>query len=101
MDNNKSSEEVARDVEQTRNDAKQALRIAGKVWSGENAVGSAWRSTKGTYFRVQDKVLDKAYAADEAVRENIYATLGITLVVGTVLGFFLTNKPQSRKKRKE
>lgn len=96
----KSKEEATRDVEQTRAEAKHALRNAGEVWSGENAVASVWRSTKRTYYRVQDKVLDQAYDADKAVRKNIYATLGISLAVGTVLGYFLTNKPPSRKKRR-
>jgi len=100
MENDKSKEEVARDVEQTRNEAKRALRTAGEIWSGKNAVASAWRSTKGSYFRVQDQILDKAYATDEMVRENVYATLGISLAAGAILGYFLTSKPQSRKKQK-
>ena len=97
---NRSKEEVARDVEQTRAEAKRAFKNAGQVWSGENAIASAWRSTKGTYFKAHDKVVDSAYAADDLVRENVYATLGISLIVGAALGYFLTNKPQSKKNRK-
>jgi len=94
----KSKEEISRDVEKTRSEAKRALRNVGEVWSGKNAVASAWRSTKGTYFRAQDKVVDAAQATDDRIRSNIYASVGIALGVGAIIGFFATNKP-ARKKR--
>ena len=95
----RSKEEVARDVEQTRAEAKRAVRNAGEVWSGQNAVASAWRSTKGTYFRAHDKVLDGAYAVDDTVHENIYAAIGIALGLGALVGYFATSKPLRRKRK--
>jgi hypothetical protein len=64
MDTDRSLKEVRQDVENTRADAKRALRNVGEVWSGRNAVASAWRSTKQTYWRTQDKVADTVYGAD-------------------------------------
>jgi ElaB/YqjD/DUF883 family membrane-anchored ribosome-binding protein len=98
MDTDRSLKEVKQDVENTRADAKRALRNVGEVWSGRNAVASAWRSTKQTYWRTQDKVADTVYGADKSVRENVYMSAGIALGVGAILGYFLTNK--SRKKKK-
>jgi ElaB/YqjD/DUF883 family membrane-anchored ribosome-binding protein len=94
----KSKEEIARDVDQTRSEAKRALRNVGEVWTGKNAVASAWRSTKGSYFRAQDKVVDVAQATDDRIRSNIYASLGIALGVGAIIGFFITDK-RSRKRK--
>jgi ElaB/YqjD/DUF883 family membrane-anchored ribosome-binding protein len=96
----KSKEEVARDVEQTRSEAKRALRNVGEVWSGKNAVASAWRSTKGTYFRAQDKVLDAAETTDDTIRSHVYASIGIALGVGAIVGFFVTNKPSKKKRNR-
>ncbi len=91
-------EEAARDAEQTRSEARRALRNAGDVWSGQNAVASAWRSTKGGYFRAQDKVIETAAVADDAIRTNIYASVGIALGVGAIIGFFVTKKPRHKKR---
>jgi ElaB/YqjD/DUF883 family membrane-anchored ribosome-binding protein len=95
---NRSREEVVRDVEQTRAEAKRAFRNAGEVWSGRNAVASAWRSTKRTYWRTHDKIADTAYAADTTVRENVYPSVGVALSIGAVLGYFLTSKPTKKRK---
>jgi ElaB/YqjD/DUF883 family membrane-anchored ribosome-binding protein len=100
METNRSRQEVARDVESTRNEARRALRNAGEVWSGRNAIASAWRSTKRKYYTAQDKISESAYVADNTVRENVYPSVGIALGVGAILGYFLTRKPQPRHKRK-
>ncbi|MEO6184276.1 MAG: hypothetical protein ABIP71_14450 [Verrucomicrobiota bacterium] len=89
----KSKKETTRDVEQTRAEAKRAFREAGDVWSGKNAVASAWRSTKGTYLRAQDKVVESVEATDDVIRSNLYSSIGIALGVGAIIGFFCTNKP--------
>ena len=95
----KSKEEVSRDVEQTRAEAKEALRDVGEVWSGKNAVASAWRSTKGTYFRAQDAVVGAAQTTDQTLRSNIYSSLGIAFVVGATVGFFVTRKSTRKSVR--
>lgn len=94
----KSKEEIAEDVEQTRADAKYALENAREVWSGRNAAAATWRSTKGAYFRAQDKIVDTAEAADETIRSNIYSSIGIALGAGALLGFFLARKSKRRAK---
>jgi ElaB/YqjD/DUF883 family membrane-anchored ribosome-binding protein len=94
----KTTEEAARDVEQTRTEARRALKNVGEVWSGRNAVASAWRTTKGGYLRTQDKVVNKVAVADDTIRTNVYASVGIALGLGGILGFFLTKKPR-RKSR--
>ena len=40
------------------------------------------------YDDVKDKVVEKAKAADEVVRENPYRAIGIALGVGALVGFF-------------
>lgn len=95
----KSKEEIAQDVEETRVEAKRALRNVGDVWKGKNAIASAWRSTKGGYFRAQEMVVDAVETTDDKLRSNIYKSLGITIGIGAILGFFLTNRPRLRKRR--
>lgn len=99
METNKSLEEARLDVEQTRAEAKRAWRNASEVWSGRNAVASAWRSTKQTYWRTQDKVADKIYEADQTVRNNVYASVGIALGMGALLGYLLTGRPREKRNR--
>lgn len=95
----KSKEEIARDVEETRAAAQRAFREAGEVWSGKNAVASAWRSTKGTYFRAQDKVLGAARASDDQIRSHIYSAVGIAFAVGVIAGFFAIRKRKEKTSR--
>ena len=97
----RSKEEVARDVEETTAEVQHALREAGEVWSGKNAVASVWRSTKGSYFRAQDKVIDAARVTDDQIRSNIYSSIGIAFAVGTIVGFFATRKPQRKTKNRQ
>lgn len=94
----RSKEEVTRDVEQTRLATKRALKNAGEVWSGRNAIASAWRSTKSTYLRTQDKIADTAYVANKQVHQNVYTALGAALGIGAILGYFLTKKPSRKRK---
>ncbi len=97
----KSKEEIARDVEQTRLQAKHALQNAGEVWTGKNAVASAWRSTKGSYFRAHDKVLETVENTDETIRTNLYSTLGIATGFGALLGFLKAGKSRKSAKLKD
>jgi len=92
----RSKEDIARDVELTRLAAKRAFKNAVDIWSGKNAVASAWRSTRRAYLRTQDKIADTVYAADTVVQENIYVSAGIAAGLGTILGYFLTSKPRKR-----
>jgi ElaB/YqjD/DUF883 family membrane-anchored ribosome-binding protein len=98
MELHRTREEVARDVEQTRAEAKRVFKNAGEVWTGRNAIASAWRSTKGKYFQVHDKVSNAAQTTDETVRENVYAAVGIALGIGAALGYLLTSKPRKNRK---
>jgi ElaB/YqjD/DUF883 family membrane-anchored ribosome-binding protein len=100
MENKRSRQEVARDVELTRQEAKRAFRNAGDVWSGKNAIAAAWRSTRRKYYNAQDKIADTVYTTDNTVRQNLYSSIGIALGIGAVFGYFLTRRPQSRRKRK-
>ncbi len=95
----KSKEEATRAVEQTRAEARRAFREAGEVWSGKNAVASMWRSTKGTYFRAQDKMLASAQATDNLIQSKIYSSLGVALGLGVLIGFISTGKSKTRKRR--
>ena len=95
----RSKEEVMHDVEQTRADAELALKNAGEVWSGNNAVASAWRAAKGTYFNAQEKIADTAQMTDEVIRRNLYISLGIAGGVGAIIGFFAKRNPKYRRKR--
>ncbi len=96
----KSKEEITRDVEKTRSQAKRAVEDVEEVWSGKNAIASAWRSTKDTCFRAQDKVIGTKEAIDERITGNIYSSIGIAFGVGAMVGYFVTSKPKRSRKRK-
>lgn len=93
-----SKDEVKRDADWTREEAQRALQNVGEVWTGKNAVASAWRSTKGTLYRAQDRVLETAHATDETIRSNIYSSLGIAVGLGALIGFFVTRKPSIKRR---
>ena len=93
----KSKEEVLREVEATRANAKFALKDAGEVWSGRNAVAHTWRSTKDKYHRAQEQISESAHAADDTIRHNIYSTLGIAAAIGALAGFLFTGKSKRKK----
>jgi ElaB/YqjD/DUF883 family membrane-anchored ribosome-binding protein len=95
----KSKQQVARDVERTRAEAKLALQNAGEVWSGRNAIASAWRSIKGKVHRTQDRIADSAHATDETIRTHIYSTLGIAAGVGALIGFLASGRSSRKKHR--
>lgn len=96
----RTREEITREVEQTRQAAKRAIKNAGEIWTGRNAIASAWRSTKKTYLRTHDKVADTAYVADKTVRENVYVSAGIVLGIGAILGYFFANKLGKSERKK-
>lgn len=95
----RSKDEITRDVENTRSQARRAVENVGDVWSGQNAIASVWRSTKDTYFRAQDKVLDTRDAVHDRITGNVYSSIGIALGVGAIIGYFVTNKPRKRKRK--
>lgn len=96
MEFNRTKKEVAREVEQTRSEAKRVFRNAGEIWSGRNAMASAWRSTKSKYHQVHDNVSARVHATNDLIRENIYASVCVAVGVGAILGFLSA----SRKKKK-
>lgn len=95
----KSKEEITRDVEKTRSQAKRAVEEVEEVWSGKNAIASAWRSTKDTCFRAQDKVIETKEAIDERITGNIYSSIGIAFGVGAMAGYIVTRRARAKPKR--
>jgi len=92
----RSKRQILNDIEQTRKEARQTLKGTKKAWSGGNAVARAWRATKEKTADTKEKVASKAHAADDAICNNIYRSLGIALCVGAVAGFLIRMR-RSRK----
>lgn len=94
----KSKEDVLRDVEEKRLVAEEALKNAGEIWSGKNAVADVWRSTKSRYLQAQDKVVVAAQTTDQTIRANIYTSLGLAVGLGVIAGYLATRAPRRRKR---
>jgi ElaB/YqjD/DUF883 family membrane-anchored ribosome-binding protein len=62
--------------------------VAGdKVEQARKRLAAALDSAKEIAGRVRDKAVEGAEAADEAVRENPYRTIGIAFGVGALIGY--------------
>ena len=67
--------------------------VAGeKVAEARKRLAAALESAKEIAGRVRDKAVESAKAADEAVRENPYQTIGIAFGVGALIGYLLARR---------
>ncbi len=53
---------------------------------------AAWDATKATYQELQDRTAACSRATDQAIRENVYVSLGIAFGTGLLLGLLLTDR---------
>jgi ElaB/YqjD/DUF883 family membrane-anchored ribosome-binding protein len=76
----------------------RALMAATADVAGEKAaearkrLAAALESAKEIAGRVRDKAVESTKAADEAVRENPYQTIGIAFGVGALIGYLLARR---------
>jgi ElaB/YqjD/DUF883 family membrane-anchored ribosome-binding protein len=62
--------------------------VAGeKVVEARKRLAAALESGKEIYGRVREKAVERAQAADVAVREHPYQALAIAVGIGAILGF--------------
>ena len=72
--------------------------IAGeKVVEARKRLAVALESGKALAGRVRAKALEGAKVADEAVRENPYASIGIAFGVGALIGFLVARRGGSNR----
>ena len=64
-----------------------ADRVEENVGEVRQLLADALEHGKEIYGDVYDKVVEKAKATDEKVRENPYQTMGIALGVGALIGY--------------
>ena len=63
-----------------------------KVTEARKRLNDALEHGREIYSDVRDGAVDRAKAADEFVRENPYAVLGIGVGVGLILGYMLRGR---------
>ena len=56
------------------------------------AGSAAWDATKATYQEIQDRTTACSRATDQAIRENVYVSLGIAFGTGLLLGLLITDR---------
>jgi ElaB/YqjD/DUF883 family membrane-anchored ribosome-binding protein len=67
--------------------------VAGeKVVAARQRLAAALDSGKELYGRAREKAVEGAQAADRAVRENPYKTMGIAFGVGALIGFLFARR---------
>ena len=67
--------------------SNSADRVGENVGDVRQLLADALEHGKEIYGDVVDRVVEKAKAADEKVRENPYQTMGIALGVGALIGY--------------
>lgn len=67
--------------------------VAGeRVAEARERLADALDSGRDVYKKVRKQAIKSARYADEAVRENPYAPIGVALIVGGVIAFLLTRR---------
>ncbi len=97
---NKPPEVISNDLGTLAEDAHALLTatadVAGeKVAAARHRLKAALESGKAVAAAVRDRTLASAKRADEAVRENPYASIGVALGVGVLLGVMLARRGSS------
>jgi ElaB/YqjD/DUF883 family membrane-anchored ribosome-binding protein len=60
-----------------------------KVGETRKRLAAALERGKKIYSSARDKVVDRAKAADETVRDHPYQAIAIAVGIGTILGFLI------------
>ncbi len=66
-----------------------------KVVEARKRLSEALDKGRETWERVQDRAVESAKAADEVIREHPYHAIGISFVVGAVIGCLLPRRNSS------
>lgn len=99
---NQESQALVNDLGTLSEDAHALLTatadIAGeKVVEARKRLAVALESGKALAGRVRAKALEGAKVADEAVRENPYASISIAFGVGALIGFLMARRGSSNR----
>lgn len=112
-------EEIVRDIEETRRDARQLAiefpwrrkkpsRVQ-RMWKTtrrktDRAIGSMTRTaarTKEAMVTAQRAVVSAARKSDCGIRQNIYTSVAVALCAGTAAGYLISRKIATRRGRCE
>ena len=93
----KQNQAVSNDMGTLAEDARALMAatadVAGeKVGEARKRLAAALDSAKEFAGRVRDKAVEGAHAADEAVRENPYQSIGVAFGVGALLGYLVSRR---------
>jgi ElaB/YqjD/DUF883 family membrane-anchored ribosome-binding protein len=94
---NKQTQAICNDVDQLADDARALMTatvdVAGeKVGEARKRLAAALERGKEVCGRVQEKALERAKAADEAVHEHPYQAMGVAFGVGALISYLILRR---------
>ncbi len=92
----KQKQAISNDLGTLAEDARALMAATadvagGKVSQARTRLAAALDNGKELYGQVRDKAIDGARVTDQAVRENPYQAMAITLGAGVIVGFLVAN----------
>jgi ElaB/YqjD/DUF883 family membrane-anchored ribosome-binding protein len=93
----KETQAIGQDVSQLAEDARALMAatadVAGeKVGEARKRLAAALEGGKKIFGRVQEKAVEGAKAADEAVHAHPYQAIAIGVGIGALLGYFIARR---------
>jgi ElaB/YqjD/DUF883 family membrane-anchored ribosome-binding protein len=90
----KNTAAVTPDLGSLADDAKALLTATAdvaeaKVVEASNRLAAALEKGKDAWEFARDKAVEGAEVTDEAIRGNLYSSIGVAFAVGAVLGFLI------------
>lgn len=94
MTTTEANERLAADIKLLAHDAEELLKATAgeageKIKEVRQRLSKALESARTTCEDLQDQTMETAKAADEAIREHPYESIGIAFGVGIVLGWLV------------
>jgi ElaB/YqjD/DUF883 family membrane-anchored ribosome-binding protein len=92
-----NTDRLVSELKSVTKDAEELLRtVSGEGGNGSREMrqrlSSAIETAKATYRRLEEKAITGAKAADKAIREHPYQSLGIAFELGLLVGVLVTRK---------
>ena len=94
MTTTEANERLAADIRLLARDAEELLKATAgeageKIKEVRQRLSTALESARATCEDIQDQTAETAKAADEAIREHPYESIGIAFGVGILLGLLV------------
>ncbi|HEV2318569.1 MAG TPA: DUF883 family protein [Verrucomicrobiae bacterium] len=94
MTTTEANERLAADIKVLARDAEELLKATAgeageKMAEVRQRLSKALQSARATCENIQDQTAEAAKAADEAIREHPYESMGIALGVGLLIGLLV------------